>query len=254
MFRNNLVLMPSAAVQANVFANLQNTDGIQMSNNAYSLGGNTLSYQYNDGVSIQNRTLAQWQALGFDTASFESASMGLNGWQPVAGSPLINAGLTLGPLADYSGEVFRLRNDIGAYEAYPTTYALWQAENFTPSEMTQPALVDAAASYRGDGVPNLVKYALGLYPDALASSAIPHFNMDMTTPGSPVMTVLYQRSRWAGDLSLELQFSPDLEQWDPVPPEAQQVTSTDAAVDQIRATFLPSSAVRGFLRFKANRP
>ena len=250
-FKNNLVLMPAAAVQANVFATFSSTDTIQMSHNAYSLGGNTLMYQYNDGSATQNRSLAQWQALGFDAGSFTSASMNLTGLMPNAGSPLINAGLSLGPLADYTGSWFRLRNDIGAYEAYPTTYALWQAENFTPAEMAQPSLVNASASYLKDGVSNLVKYALGLYPDQPALASQPQLSLNSN---ASVMTVVLQRSRWAGGVTSQLQFSQDLVQWDPVPSGALQVISTGLAVENVQAVITPPSGGRGFVRLQVTQP
>ncbi|MBE2286883.1 MAG: hypothetical protein IAE77_25730 [Prosthecobacter sp.] len=254
VFRNNLVLMPATPVWANVFSNFRSTDQLQMSHNAYSLGGNALVYQYHDGTSAQNRSLAEWQALGFDASSFQSASMTLNGLAPGPGSPLINAGLNLATLTDYSGATFRKRNDIGAYEAYPTSYALWQAENFTPAQMAYPALVGASASYLGDGVPNLVKYALGLHADELASAAAPLISLDKTTPAAPVMNVHYQRSPWAGDLSVELQFSENLVQWDAVPAGAQQVIATEPAVQEMRAVITPPSGVRGFVRLRVVQP
>ena len=254
VFQNNLVLMPATPVLANVFSFLRSTDSLMMSHNAYSLGGNTLVYLYNDGATTQNRSLGQWQALGFDAGSFTSASMNLSGLQPAAGSPLINAGLSLGPLTDHTGSMFRLRNDIGAYEAYPATYGLWQVENFTPAEIAQPSLVNADASYLRDGVSNLVKYALGLYPDEPASTSLPRFRLDLSTPGAPLMTVAYQRARWAGDVTSQLQFSQDLVQWDPVPLGAVQVIDTGLSVEDVQAVITLPSDDRGFVRLKVTQP
>jgi len=255
VFQNNLVLMPATPVQANVFSNVQSTDSIQMSHNAYSLGGNTLVYQYNNGTVAQNCSLAQWQSLGFDTGSFQSSSMNLSGLIPTAGSPLINAGLTLGPLQDYTGAMFRLRNDIGAYEAYPASYALWQAENFTAAEMAQPNRVGGTASYLGDGVPNLLKYAEGLNSNAPAASALPQLSVQASAPGGPVMTVGYQRSHWAGDVTLQLQFSQDLIHWSAVAAASQQVIATGTPADTLSAVFqLTPPAFRGFVRLQAAQP
>ena len=255
VFQNNLVLMPSTPVQANVFSNLQSTDNIQMSHNAYSLGGNTLVYQYNNGAVAQNCSLAQWQSLGFDTGSFQSSSMNLSGLIPTAGSPLINAGLILGPLQDYSGAMFRLRNDIGAYEAYPSSYALWQAENFTTAEMAQPNRVGGTASYLGDGVPNLLKYAEGLNSNAPAAAALPQLSVQASAPGGPVMTVGYQRSHWAGDVTLQLQFSQDLIHWSAVTAASQQVIATGTPADTLSAVLqLTPPAFWGFVRLQAVQP
>ena len=255
VFQNNLVLMPATPVQANVFSNLQSADSIQMSHNAYSLGGNTLVYQYSNGTAAQNCSLAQWQSLGFDTGSFQSTSMNLSGLIPTAGSPLINAGLTLGPLQDYTGAMFRLRNDIGAYEANPASYALWQAENFTAAEMAQPNLVGGTASYLRDGVPNLLKYAEGLNPDAPAAAALPQLSVQASAPGGPIMTVGYQRSHWAGDVTLQLQFSQDLINWVNVAAASQQVIASGTPADTLSAVFqLTPPAFRGFVRLQAVQP
>ena len=255
VFQNNLVLMPATPVQANVFSNLQSTDSIQMSHNAYSLGGNTLVYQYSNGTTAQNCSLAQWQSLGFDTGSFQSTSMNLSGLIPTAGSPLINAGLTLGPLQDYTGAMFRLRNDIGAYEANPASYALWQAENFTSAEMSQPNLVGGTASYLQDGVPNLLKYAEGLNPNAPAAAALPQLSVQASAPGGPVMTIGFQRSHWAGDVTLQLQFSQDLINWVNVAAASQQVIASGTPADTLSAVFqLTPPAFRGFVRLQAVQP
>jgi hypothetical protein len=255
VFQNNIVLMPATPVQANVFSNVQSTDSIRMSHNAYSLGGNTLVYQYNNGTTTQNCSLAQWQSLGFDTASFQSTSMNLNGLIPNAGSPLINVGLSIGPLQDYTGALFRLRNDIGAYEAYPATYALWQAENFTSAQMAQPNRVADTASYLGDGVPNLLKYAAGVYPDSPAATVLPKISVQASAPGGPVMTVGYQHSHWAGDVTFQLQYSQDLTHWSNVAAASQQIVTSANGADTLSAALqLGSPSLRGFVRLQASRP
>jgi hypothetical protein len=181
--------------------------------------------------------------------------MNLSGLIPTAGSPLINAGLTLGPLQDYTGAMFRLRNDIGAYEANPSSYTLWQAENFTAAEMAQPNRVGGTASYLGDGVPNLLKYAEGLNPNAPAAAALPQLSVQASALGGPVMTVGYQRSHWAGDVTLQLQFSQDLIHWGAVAAASQQVIASGTPADTLSAVLqLTPPAFRGFVRLQAVQP
>ena len=94
-------------------------------NNAYILNGTTsVAYNYNDGSTTSNRSLAQWLGLGFDSGSITptlSTSID-SSYKPVPGSPLIRAGVNIGPLTDFAGKtVFNPRSDIGAYQFVPST-------------------------------------------------------------------------------------------------------------------------------------
>jgi hypothetical protein len=117
-FRNNVVIIPSGK-DYTILNNGVNTDTLNFTKNAYTLGAQLkVAWQYNDGTTTADRTLAQWQALGKDAGSFNSAALGLSGYKPAQGSPVIDAGINLGPLEDYTGKVFNPRNDIGAYEYF----------------------------------------------------------------------------------------------------------------------------------------
>jgi hypothetical protein len=90
--------------------------------NAYSQLANSVAVFYNNGSGASNYTFAQWQAIGYDTHSFQLASLALDAnLKPMAGSPVINAGVNLGPMQDYTGKSFTQRNDIGAYEYAPSS-------------------------------------------------------------------------------------------------------------------------------------
>lgn len=252
-FKNNLILMPGAVPQTNVFANLNHTDNLQMNHNAYALGSSTLVYEFDNGTSVQNLTLSQWQNLGYDSQSFSPVDPALQGLRPISSSPLINAGQDIGPLEDYSGRSFQHRNDIGAYELPPTTFSDWQAENFTPAEIADPAKSAATSSYANDGQPNLIKYALGI--DATESLATPLQISVQNPPSQPpaVIQIAYQRSRWPTDLVIVLKASGDLLNWN----QAQVLTST--LVDQtehtetILATVLCPQADRTFVKLEVTR-
>jgi len=249
IFQNNLVLMPSAVPLANVFSNLQSADALQMSHNAYSLGASTLVYHFNDGTTTQNRSLSQWQSFGHDAGSFQSTNLNLTDLRPNPGSPLINAGIALGPLEDYTGRLFQLRNDIGAFEAYPTTYAQWLSENLvsasTPLQSSDGLGVSGSDNIHNS---NLLKYGLGLNAAEPASGSLP----ELAQPAEPLdnlqFQVTYSRSRWASDLAYSLLYSSDLTNWVPANVLSEVVLKVDDAKEIIRATILGDDAQRGFVK------
>lgn len=133
--RDNVFIVP-ASKSYTIFQAYVNTDTLTITNNAYRLGKNTeVAFQYNDGSTTAARTFAQWQTLGFDANSVNSSNLLLAAnYRPIRGSPVINAGVDLGPLVDYSGRLFQVRNDIGAYE------------------LTGTAKIPSMAGMRRDGV------------------------------------------------------------------------------------------------------
>ena len=69
------------------------------------------------------------------------------------------------------------------------------------------------------------------------------------------MTVGYQRSHWAGDVTLQLQFSQDLIHWSAVTAASQQVIATGTPADTLSAVLqLTPPAFWGFVRLQAVQP
>lgn len=248
LFKNNLVLMPGDVPAANVFSNVRNTDSLQLDHNAYQLGGSTLFYRFQDGASIEDLNLVQWQERGQDLHSLTSASFSLNGLKPVPRSPLIDAGIDLGVMKDRSGRLFYCRNDMGAYEAPPATYESWMNEKFTLAELADPEVSGPETDYLADGQPNLLKYALGLEPSAVAHAPL-QMMLATTAEQTPfLLAVSYERSIWPSDLSFELQISGDLAQWQTAEVVHQEVTSQagDRELVQVvvRSPFLHAGFVK----------
>lgn len=95
-------------------------DTLAMDHNAYANGGSdAAAISYNDGSTTADRTLAQWQALGFDSGSFTTTPTLANldgNLVPQAGSPVVDAGYDTFNAVDYTGATFPHRNDVGALE------------------------------------------------------------------------------------------------------------------------------------------
>lgn len=120
-FRNNIVIFPVATGGGNtfsIFKNFVNTDTLVSTNNAVFLNGSTWAKSYNDGSTTADRTFAQWQTLGFDANSQSVTNLLLGSdYKPQKGSPVIKAGVNIGPLTDYAGlKTFPVRDTIGAYQ------------------------------------------------------------------------------------------------------------------------------------------
>ena len=251
-FRNNLVLMPASNVGANVFAGLRSTDTIQMDRNAYVLGGNTLVYGYNNGSTTQNQSFAQWQALGQDANSLNLPSITLNGLLPVPGSPLIDAGQALGPLVDHTGTLFQRRNDIGAYEAPPTTYAAWQAEYFTPAQLANAGVSGPDAMPANDGVSNFMKFASGLgaweAPPAIPESQSPPF----FNTGQRYWNLLYYRNTWVPGLAYTFRYSTALQGWSNATITNDELLSTTNGIETRRVTLQCGTGDQGFVQLQVS--
>jgi hypothetical protein len=251
-FKNNVVLMPAASVLANVFSNLKSTDSLVFERNGCCLQGSVLSYRYDDGASVMNRGLNAWQALGFDAGSFDSGDLVLStAYVPQPASPLLNAGADLGPGTDFQGRSVTVRNDIGACEA-PVTYAYWQAASFTAGELAQPSLTDPLASYRNDGVKNLMKYALGLAPGSDNSDWWPEIiGVQPGAGATPQVTVRYPRIRDAADIRYVIETSPDLKSWTDGEVVSEAIVGGDPITEMVEAQVSLGTAERGFLRLRA---
>lgn len=123
-FRNN-VFIGKSGQQFALTSQATSSDTITMDSNVYVLGSSLfVALSYNDGSTTSDRTLAQWQALGFDLGTVNSdPCLGAN-HRPYAKTPCWNVGSNLGALIDYSGKLFQSRRTAGAYE-YDPPIILW---------------------------------------------------------------------------------------------------------------------------------
>ena len=90
-----------------------------------------------------------------------------------------------------------------------TGFAAWQATNFTTEQLADPDISGANAAPAGDGVANLVKYALGLSPftpaDPLQLTSLAFTN--------GAWALVYHRPADITDIVYDPQTSTDLLNW-----------------------------------------
>lgn len=92
-----------------------------------------------------------------------------------------------------------------------TPWTRWRDAHLTPQQAADPAWSAPFATPLGDGMPNILKYALGGAPSFSSASLQPSW-----FPGSNGPVFCFQRNRGATDLSYFVDATADLAAWDTV--------------------------------------
>jgi hypothetical protein len=109
------------------------------------------------------------------------------------------------------------------------TLASWQSQYFTATEIAA-GKADPAADADGDGLSNLLEYALGSDPRHATAAPIPSIVPD--AGGQPRLTLTFTRPRALPGVTLGAEVSGDLKSWSNVP--TLEITST-ATADTVTA-------------------
>jgi hypothetical protein len=92
------------------------------------------------------------------------------------------------------------------------SYAGWQEEWFNPGQLGNPSISGDTATPAGDGIPNLLKYALNLNPLGNGQSGLPAPST-MVIGGTTYLTLTYNQVIQATDLTYTPEVSGDLQDW-----------------------------------------
>jgi hypothetical protein len=122
----------------------------------------------------------------------------------------------------------------GSGPASALGYGTWEAQPgfFTSQELANPSVSGVTVDPEGNGVPNLLKYLYDINPAAPMSpgdfSALPEVNF-LTNNGVDYLTLTYRQYASAIGLTVNLQTSSDLINWQTVsPPDFAQQVGTDS--------------------------
>ena len=119
----------------------------------------------------------------------------------------------------------------------------WRFTNFSNSELANPAISAETADPDGDGLANLIEYALALDPKLAGISPV------TTGQSGGYLTIASPKSTAATDISWTAEVTDDLQTWQP------GVTTTDTASNfGARDSVLSESAPQRFIRLKISRP
>ncbi len=146
---------------------------------------------------------------------------------------------------------------VGLSVAALTPYGQWRKTSFG-AEADDPATAGEHADPDGDGIDNLLEYALNLNPNLPANSGgAPGRNglPGIETPDENHIALVYRRNISATDIAYVVEESDDLGLSDPwsAAPVAETILSDDGETRIIRATIPRNGAPGKFLRLKVTK-
>jgi hypothetical protein len=140
----------------------------------------------------------------------------------------------------------------------PTTFSNWQSQNFNSTQLTKPSISGATATPAGDGVTNLMKYALDLTPFVPTTTGLPTVGMTNVS-GSNYLTLIYTQVIADTDISYTVQVSGDLKTWNSGSSYTSTVSTTinsngtETVVVQ-DLTPISTSATKRFIQLEVTLP
>ena len=113
-----------------------------------------------------------------------------------------------------------------------------------------PSILDDAACPAGDGIPNLIKYALGLNPSAAVSSGLPSARLNGNT-----FNMQFTRLRDATDITYHVDGQTNLlSGWSELWSSSMAPYTNTAPSDNTGFSLSTTNADRQFLRLRISRP
>src|SRR6185295_1131317 len=88
----------------------------------------------------------------------------------------------------------------------------WQRASFSPAQLADASISGDSAIPDHDGLPNLLKYAMGIPPFMASPTNKPAAQLD----SNGYFACSYTRSKTAIDVSFTLEGSQDLKTWSPI--------------------------------------
>ncbi len=139
-----------------------------------------------------------------------------------------------------------------------TPYNAWQAQYFTGAELSNPAVSGDNADPDGDGLGNLLEYALGLDPRSAGTAGLPVVGVGRFGTGQN-LTLTYTRLIAATDVTYLAQVSGDLSTWTTGADIVETLSTTNNADGRtqtvvVRDLTQMSAASSRFIRLLVTRP
>ena len=131
-----------------------------------------------------------------------------------------------------------------------SSYASWQDDVFTPEEQADPSMSGEQASPAGDGISNLMKYALKLDPKSRGEANLPR-----SSAHDEHLTLTYRRNKRAADLTFTVQVTSDLtsDQWEDVEVVISQTDEGDYWLVTVRDDEPMHNHSKRFMRLKVSK-
>jgi len=138
-----------------------------------------------------------------------------------------------------------------------TSFAAWKNLWFTEGQLGDVTVSGDMATPAGDGVPNLLKYALDLNPMANGVSGLP-VGAVMAIGGTNYLTLTYTQDIFAADITYVPEVSGDLQTWNSGLGYVAPVSVTNNG-DGVTETIIvqdltPMGSAPRFIRLRVTRP
>ena len=132
-------------------------------------------------------------------------------------------------------------------------YAAWRQQQFSTAELASPTISGDSADPDGDGIPNLMEYALGLSPKTASTAGLPVVGVQVI--GSKTyLTLTFTKLRALADVGYTVQVSSELQIWNSG--SAYTVRVDNGSTDQ--AVYCDLTAIQDvphrFIRLAVVRP
>ncbi len=153
-------------------------------------------------------------------------------------------------LSDDGGDTWRLAETEDFDTPAPITrFEDWQREHFTPFVIRRSATARATGDPTGEGIANLLRYALGLTPFEPARTALPAQGWR-----DGRLELAFPRRRQASDLVYTVEYSDDLLTWRGGPETVDMtVIGEEGDFERVRASAVAETGGQGFLRLRVAR-
>jgi len=135
------------------------------------------------------------------------------------------------------------------------TFQRWQNDNFTPEELADPAISGATADPDGDGLPNLLEYALHRQPKSPDAAGVTVASV-MEHDGQRYLTLTYRRRIGLADLTFAPEASSDLTAWNSAECIVVSVTDDGNGLTEtvvVRDTYPMAETPKRFMRLRVTQ-
>jgi hypothetical protein len=209
----------------------------------YALGGFNGTIYYNN-VESYNPTTNQWTELAPMLTSINALEAVLINNVPyaVGGSTSTGASSVL--------------------EYYSQPFAAWQTANFTATQLANSSFIASNATPFKDGVSNLLKYLFDINPSQFISAtdetALPVVGINSIS-GTSYLTLTYRQNSLMTGITVNVQTSPDLQNWTTISPSNPSYISQNAGTDPITSdpimqVGVKTSGSKMFIRLNVTMP